>query len=955
MVHETTNVLPALVAKPPQIPQAQAGADDDDPVSDAETPEESRRAFELKTAFYRWHVFMVAVPLGFAVFTTLLRGVGPMCMFDNDDIVGTMEADKYHHFTAEELDDSPHLLTRRLGLPSNFGYAAFHEYAVVLAPAFIMQWFWLHAPALLPIHGVRGSTGTDSTSTGRAPRIWGLAVCSGTGLHAGVWEGAAGGVGAFFCLYIPLQWSRDPEEAVSWRVAVLVPIGFLMSIGIIVGAHLFSRFCSRRYGGEKLYGQPFARAMRAMAMLQAGSTFASTASLVFAMTVIPRLIDGLVSLPLLLRVCAEMTIAGFFFSIWLPVVEKLFGRMLLPHFMLPRKEHFAEPGRDKALIATELERRRRAVIFHLNYNFDVLRFIYGRGILLRLHPVTVVLVIMRDCIYHVWHFALRQEESLLLFTVKLSHPKWRQSIPISWQRISKTIYHMQRFTGVARYFRVAHEEKYDFRQGRRVAEAALLTERRERDPFELRDLAVSSEAGSSTAGSSPPNYESMKLHFCNMQVTLSMVDERVADALFRQNSEFTSGNNVQVVKSSRQSEMKSRGIQESSSPSGRDLSVSESLGLNRFGSIISNANDDTLKTAQEIAQQQAAAEGQKVGVSGALGRLWRSSFAHLRASGVRASGVLPAATGGGAGTSAPSRPSAAVLQRRSKRSSVFNSAMHAQMWSALPSQKVQLPVTTAEAKAFRGFVRFYRRQNFLRYQIRANIRILVSLTMILIPLLSSATNVYYFPGFPQHIWPQALIVPLIFLAEDLTEWWVITHRFTLFDNTQIRDIVPALLGFFDETLTEKSSTASGAAGESIPPAPGGEADGVARADSGGELEDCSRGLAVARKTKTTTLHAVFGSVLSENPLARAPPGSGAAAVDDRVYRVWDVRLQSAVYDSVEPVFACHRPRYDRPGELNLESHLPDLWFLMVTTFIIDDMDAKIVEDERMCDHVPPGK
>ncbi|CAD7961436.1 unnamed protein product [Amoebophrya sp. A120] len=110
------------------------------------------------------------------------------------------------------------------------------------------------------------------------------------------------------------------------------------------------------------------------------------------------------------------------------------------------------------------------------------------------------------------------------------------------------------------------------------------------------------------------------------------------------------------------------------------------------------------------------------------------------------------------------------------------------------------PVSTAELLAFKGFTKFYRQQNFLRYQIRIQIRLVVSLALILAPLVSSLTNVYYSLGFPQderELW-VSLIVPFVFLCEDLIEWYVVTFRLTLFNQKQVVDLVPPFLRFYEK-------------------------------------------------------------------------------------------------------------------------------------------------------------
>ncbi|CAD7937293.1 unnamed protein product [Amoebophrya sp. A25] len=105
-------------------------------------------------------------------------------------------------------------------------------------------------------------------------------------------------------------------------------------------------------------------------------------------------------------------------------------------------------------------------------------------------------------------------------------------------------------------------------------------------------------------------------------------------------------------------------------------------------------------------------------------------------------------------------------------------------------------VSNAELALFRGFVLFYRRQIFLRYQVRAQQRFLVSLVMILTPLLARNTNLYYFSGYPRGELAASLVVPIIFWLEDLIEWYLITFRFSIYDDDGVRHLVPTVLKLF---------------------------------------------------------------------------------------------------------------------------------------------------------------
>lgn len=80
-------------------------------------------------------------------------------------------------------------------------------------------------------------------------------------------------------------------------------------------------------------------------------------------------------------------------------------------------------------------------MFYINYVFDLIRYAYGRGILLQLSSSWVLAFsILKDLTYDLWHFAFKYDEEVLVFTIKAFHPDGVSRFPHPVYRlISKTI------------------------------------------------------------------------------------------------------------------------------------------------------------------------------------------------------------------------------------------------------------------------------------------------------------------------------------------------------------------------------------------------------------------------------------------------------------------------------------------------------------------------------------
>eukprot|EP00392_Amoebophrya_sp_AT5.2_P010678 g10743.t1 len=316
-----------------------------------------------------------------------------------------------------------------------------------------------------------------------------------------------------------------------------------------------------------------------------------------------------------LQTAGECLTIGIYFNLWLPFTEKMWGfvwhPMILPSkadFKILRTSQTSRSPDEKAEHTTTssappipapdeeeedlfakagnventLRTRRQIILYASQVFFDLLRFVFGRGVLLQLSPAALILILLKDSTYHWWHFGFRQLEAALLFTVQISHPHplTRGLItPTRWRLLSRITFQLQRISSVSRHLAVAFDEVIDY---------------------------------------------------------------------------------------------------------------------------------PTL---------------------------------------------------------------ARTLRARTKT------------------------VTEGELHLLRSFIRFYRQENFVRYQIRSHTRVFVSCLMIFVPLLSATGNVYYFAGYPQEeSLAQMLALPLLFFAKDVLEWWLITFKFMmLYNEEQVARITPALL------------------------------------------------------------------------------------------------------------------------------------------------------------------
>ncbi|CAD7933479.1 unnamed protein product [Amoebophrya sp. A120] len=182
--------------------------------------------------------------------------------------------------------------------------------------------------------------------------------------------------------------------------------------------------------------------------------------------VLPPLLRKFADLSVLQKLVGEAAVCGIFFSLFLPVMEKFLGAVIIP-WSLPSDKDYAQQYSElsPALVQHVKERTQNSFCLLVMFYFDLVRFAFGRGLFLDLAPYSLAVILLRDLAYHVvWHFAIRQKESLVLFAWKSSEVDGIEHVPMQWKLLSTICYHSQRITATSRYLAIAFEEKIDFQK-----------------------------------------------------------------------------------------------------------------------------------------------------------------------------------------------------------------------------------------------------------------------------------------------------------------------------------------------------------------------------------------------------------------------------------------------------------------------------------------------------------
>eukprot|EP00397_Hematodinium_sp_SG-2012_P017809 GEMP01018222.1.p1 GENE.GEMP01018222.1~~GEMP01018222.1.p1 ORF type:complete len:734 (+),score=73.36 GEMP01018222.1:97-2298(+) len=141
----------------------------------------------------------------------------------------------------------------------------------------------------------------------------------------------------------------------------------------------------------------------------------------------------------------------------------------------------------------------------MNYLIDLLRFIYGRGVLFKLsHPGVFIILVLKDNAYNLWHFAFKYSPSYIVFMLKVFYPGGGRGIRGAWRYMAKIIEIFVRAMGIPKKLAVNWVDEVDFRES---------------DPTKC----TFDRLGSIVAHSEPETPVSIAIRFANVQVNINNV------------------------------------------------------------------------------------------------------------------------------------------------------------------------------------------------------------------------------------------------------------------------------------------------------------------------------------------------------------------------------------------------------------------------------------------------
>ncbi|CAD7947568.1 unnamed protein product [Amoebophrya sp. A120] len=272
-----------------------------------------------------------------------------------------------------------------------------------------------------------------------------------------------------------------------------------------------------------------------------GSVFFLTNSILVEFVLDPLAANTAIALPV--RLAIELAISLLVFLIWVPLAAHYWGKSVaiaifvpLPYWISAEVyeesqqpgSHFAGEG-DDAKREREKQRKRRMretfeqikIVYF--FSTDLIRITLGRGILMRYSGYSVLLLLLTDFVYHMWHFGFRQRESLLLFSVvaaaKNRNVRRMQStrFPV-WFRVIDLWTQFRNRAPL--WFTIGWHETWDFAEMLSIRETGEGLKKTTDD-----DARVRKERTAKT-------YKDLTMSFSNVQVILKRVPNHVWDEMF---------------------------------------------------------------------------------------------------------------------------------------------------------------------------------------------------------------------------------------------------------------------------------------------------------------------------------------------------------------------------------------------------------------------------------------
>lgn len=148
----------------------------------------------------------------------------------------------------------------------------------------------------------------------------------------------------------------------------------------------------------------------------------------------------------------EIFLASFFFSVYLPKWSQ---------WTAMAATFICENYFEEILGINEVNKER--VGLFTNFALDLVRFIYGRGVMFKLSNFYIFfLFLTKDLCYQWWHFGFKYSEDYIVFVLKVFHPTGPSGLPPLWVTIARGVESWVKCMGIAKNLAVCWWDEIDY-------------------------------------------------------------------------------------------------------------------------------------------------------------------------------------------------------------------------------------------------------------------------------------------------------------------------------------------------------------------------------------------------------------------------------------------------------------------------------------------------------------
>ncbi|CAD7972941.1 unnamed protein product [Amoebophrya sp. A25] len=494
----------------------------------------------------------------------------------------------------------------------------------------------------------------------------------------------------------------------------------------------------------------------------------------------------------------EMLMATFFFSLYLPFWGKHVCKIAQDILM-----QYYDNGEKNTVVYERMQ-------YTMNFLLDLIRFVYGRGVLFNLSRVEVfALLIVKDILYQFWHFAFKYSELYMIFVLKLSDPNAVEGLPHIYQVIAR-YFHLYnaaarftedfvRFLGIPKSLAVCWEETVDYNDHLGVGEARETTSMRVRVVFNNYGITVVN------LPSKLQNLFKSAAEKKREREAQSCASSLVSDGIFSKVGRlFGYGSGPEAGSGSMQLADQNRKLPGAgAAPGGRKrrASLSFDLGENEEdkAGIAAATNSASVSILAGSVSSGSPASSQRSPKSSPSGRSRRASLSFALEDDPMAaadSGPKPTEEEAPKGVE-ESKPKRKDSTRRTsighemdieeQDTSLGQHGLGALGISAAQHEILRkkgfavfrdvVPITREEQELLAAAVGAYQWFVFLRYQNRASCKFFTSIIFIFAPLLASWTPTVDMAGYKGLDDSRYFLAGLTFLVVDILEWLIVTFVF----------------------------------------------------------------------------------------------------------------------------------------------------------------------------------